>query len=870
MHGFGTLNYKKDSPEAQREKGLYKLEFFAPPLLAGHRVFLVFEGVMTDTEARLNGEPLGPIHQGGFYRFKYEVTRMIKPGETNLLEVTVAKHSANESVNRAERSADYWVFGGIYRPVYLEVVPPQFIEHVAIDARHNGALMLAVCLNGVTRADAEMGMEAQVLSLDGAAVSGQFSCVVTGATARLTTKIEGIKPWSAETPALYQVELRLRHGSELLHRVRERFGFRTVEVRDGDGIYLNGRKLILKGVNRHSFWPESGRCLGESVHRLDIHTIKEMNCNAVRMSHYPPDAEFLDLCDELGLYVLDELAGWHNHYDTDVGRRLVEEMVTRDVNHPCVLFWCNGNEGGFNTNLDTVFAELDLQKRRVLHPWEPFNGINTAHYLAYETAQIAATGAPMYYQAKEGMELINSNLPAGWIYMPTEFLHAMFDGGGGAGLEDYWSMMLRSPLCAGGFIWALTDDGLKRPDTGKIDTAGNQAPDGVVGPYREREASFYAIKQIWSPIQLRMDPAGTLMVDNRYSFTDANQCRFVWQLRKFMRPTDLGPGFVLMAEGTVQAPSIPPGSTGHFKLDLPKLPIAPDALAVSVYDPSGRQLWTWVWPMDGIKRGAFLAEQMGVAVSATDAADAVRIRAGDLTVRISKATGLLCGIDRAGQPFSLTNGPRPALGDAALKRFQHKPEGADYVVMAEFEGQLSSVTWRVCSNGWVRCDFKYLAEGTHDFFGVLFDYPEEHVKRKRWLGNGPYRVWKNRQAGVTLGVWENDYNDTITGWRDWIYPEFKGCFSDVRWLQLETTEGLITLVPEGIPFVQVLTPAQPPDELAGKTKVNLPRCGLGFLHAIPPIGSKFKDPQSTGPQGQPSVASGMYSGSISFYFGQLR
>jgi beta-galactosidase/beta-glucuronidase len=107
---------------------------------------------------------------------------------------------------------------------------------------------------------------------------------------------------------------------ETIHTYKQRFGFRTFEVRDGDGLYLNGRKIILKGVNRHSFWPDSGRCLSEAVHRLDIETIKDMNGNAVRMSHYPPDVEFLALCDELGLYVLNELAGWHNQYDTDIGR----------------------------------------------------------------------------------------------------------------------------------------------------------------------------------------------------------------------------------------------------------------------------------------------------------------------------------------------------------------------------------------------------------------------------------------------------------------------------------------------------------------------------------------------------------------------
>ena len=152
---------------------------------------------------------------------------------------------------------------------------------------------------------------------------------------------------------------------------------------------------------------------------------------------------------------------------------------------------------------------------------------------------------------------------------------------------------------------------------------------------------------------------------------------------------------------------------------------------------------------------------------------------------------------------------------------------------------------------------------------MVFDYPESQVRSKQWLGDGPYRVWKNRLRGQTLGVWKNDYNNTITGWRDWIYPEFKGCFANVQWLQLETTEGPITIVPRDVPYVQVLTPDWPPTNLVGKAYAPLPQCGLGFLQAIPAIGSKFKDATALGPQSQPNVAHGEYSGSVNFYFGEL-
>jgi hypothetical protein len=246
------------------------------------------------------------------------------------------------------------------------------------------------------------------------------------------------------------------------------------------------------------------------------------------------------------------------------------------------------------------------------------------------------------------------------------------------------------------------------------------------------------------------------------------------------------------------------------------------------------------------------------------------VKTGNLTVVFSRQTGRLLSARRGTQTFSLANGPRPAAGDANLVSLEHKVDGTDHVVAATFTGDLKSVTWRVQGSGWVRCDYRYTAEGLKDFLGVAIDYPEGQVKSMRWLGDGPHRVWKNRLRGVTFGVWGNAYNDTITGWSGWGYPEFKGCLANVRWIQLETTEGPITAIPgSDDTFVQVLTPSFPPKNLQMKTAVSLPQAGLAFLYAIPAIGNKFHTAAQTGPQGQPTLAHGEYAGSVSFYFGPL-
>ena len=287
----------------------------------------------------------------------------------------------------------------------------------------------------------------------------------------------------------------------------ERFGFRTIEVRKGDGVYLNGQKIRLKGVNRHCFWPDSGRTLNRTISYEDARLIKAMNMNAVRMSHYPPDKHFLEACDELGLYVIDELTGWQSAYDTKAGRPLVSLLVKRDVNHPSILFWANGNEGGWNTELDGDYALYDPQKRAVLHPWALFGDIDTAHYREYALH----------------LKLLNE---APDLYMPTEFLHALYDGGAGAGLNDYWKAIKNSPRGAGGFIWVLADEGVVRTDRGgRFDNDGNHAPDGIVGPCRQKEGSFYTVKEIWSPVQVLLDTLnasfdGVIPVENDYAFTN--------------------------------------------------------------------------------------------------------------------------------------------------------------------------------------------------------------------------------------------------------------------------------------------------------------------------------------------------------------
>ncbi len=870
MHGFGTLSYHSVEPG---EVGEYRHTFAVPAEWAGRRVFLVFDGAMTDTSARLNGTEVGPAHRGGFYRFRHEVTELVRHGAENTLEVTVAETSADESVNRAERTGDYWNFGGIFRPVWLESVPAQFIDHVAIDARADGSLRAEIEVDGAGDATR---VEAQVCELDGRRVGQPLVApIADSGAAHLEGALGGVRLWNAEEPNLYRLEVRLVEGATVRHVVTKRFGFRTFEVRPHDGFYLNGRRIVLQGANRHSFHPESGRCLAERDHREDIRLMQEANMNAVRMSHYPPDERFLELCDELGLYVLDELAGWQKCYSVEAGRPLVREMVRRDVNHPSILFWDNGNEGGWEAALDADFAQWDPQRRPVLHPWDVHGGVNTAHYRKYDQTLVMAAGGFVGHR-RNGQPMDDAQ-PL--IYLPTEFLHGLYDGGAGAGLEDYWDAMRRSPVAGGGFIWAWVDEGVKRPDTGAIDVVGNKAPDGILGPYREKEASYFTVKDVWCPVVVRERelPAefdGTLTLENRFGFTDLAACRFHWELRRLPDPGAASAEVSIVAANDATAPRIAPGETGSLRLELPADWNAADVLALRAEDPHGRELWTWTWPLGGFGRmtdwtSATVAPE-GVVVAVEDGPDRLRATAGDLVVEFGKNDGRLLSVQRGGEAFSFSHGPRPAVGEAKLESFLWHHDGGNLVVEARYTGALGEVTWIVRANGWLDCEYAYTAEHPSAYRGVCFDYPEELVRTKTWVGEGPYRVWANRRRGTSLGLWHNAYNDTITGHAGWEYPEFKGCFSGVRWLRLETVEGPITVVPgngRGAD-IQVLTPSFPPAELQAKTRVELPECGLAVLDAIPAIGTKFSSADQLGPQGRLAPTPAAHRGRVSFRFGE--
>ncbi|AZI26906.1 glycoside hydrolase family 2 [Pedobacter sp. G11] len=836
LQGFGKYNYgfNKETNKG-REQGLYKYKFTVPTAWKNQKINIVFEGSMTDTEVKINGKLAGEVHQGSFYVFRYDISKLLISGE-NLLEVKVSKHSANQSVNEAERKADFWIFGGIFRPVYLESLPQTHIDRIKIDAKANGIFTANVFTSG--GADK---INVELVDAKGKKFGSDFSTKITANSTNIEKEFKNPALWSSEFPNLYTATISLIKNGKTIHQISKKIGFRTVEVKERDGVYVNGVKMKFKGVNRHSFYPTSGRTTSKKISIADVELMKEMNMNAVRMSHYPPDGHFLDVCDSLGLFVMDELAGWHGTYDTPTGTKLMKEMMVNDENHPSIIFWANGNEGGHNRELDHLFAEEDIQKRPLIHPWEVFNGFETTHYREFNY------GIGNYDHGHN-------------ILMPTEFLHGMWDGGHGAGIEDYWNAMWNNPQSAGGFLWDFADQAVVRTDkNGELDTDGNHGPDGIVGPYHEKEGSFFTIKEVWSPVfvekrEMTAGFDGGFLLENWYAFTNLNQCTFEWKLKKLKAGDDAA-----FKAGKADAPNIKPFEKGKLQVNLPTDWRSFDVLYLIAKDFYGKELFTWSFPitLPAADAAKIVTKTASSKVTLKEDAKVYQVSANGIDLTFDKISGLLQKAKNAKGVIPFSNGPILQEGVNNFKNFTAKTDGENLVISSTYDKKESwnTLQWTVYPSGWLKMEVKYFpAEYFTTFVGLNFSYPESEIKSVEYKGNGPYRVWKNRMKGQQFGIWKKDYNDSATGEPAWQYPEFKGYYSNMYWCEfIGKSQSFKVVTDREDVFLRLFTPKKSKDTEYDNMSPTFPNGDISFMNGISAIGTKTQKPETTGPMGMKNI-----------------
>ncbi len=667
IEGFSRPTFQNPNNDI----GLYRRSLDVPAEFTGKRVLWHFDGSYDGTEVFVNGQRAG-YHESGFTAFDMDVTKYLQPGKKNFFAVRVYKMTPTSVLDKG----DFWALGGIYRENYLVALPSLHVADITVvtdlDAAYkNATLKSTVRVAG--SAGAAFTLSGELYGLDGvkAAVPAMSQSGEIGAdgsaTVTLTAPVTAPKLWSAEKPNLYYILLHVTGPNNAAETVQERFGFKKVEVKNGVVLW-NGAVIKCTGTCRHEEFSPYGHALTEEAWQTDVKLLKGANTNAIRTSHYNHAQRFLELCDEAGFYVLDEVPFcWVSGELGDVTRQWAylqrsKETLERDKNRACVLAWSMGNENGYGANAQ---AALDYMKS------------HDATHLAFISGQGGnARGADFedsHYPSLDKMRQISASpnrqrLPAIITEQPHIFCIKGvmdYDYGNqdfwGRGLANNWDIIWKNDSMVGSFIWEWQDQGMAdkfMDDRRGVDAATglrNNNYKGVVSATREVKPEYYNVKMVYSPVVTearQITPAGgkaVVPVQNRYSFTDLGELACKWQAFAGARE---------LAHGDAQV-ACPPRSAAQATFPATA---GMDTLRLEFIHPDGRSVYS-----ANLRTPDYQPPQAPAALKGqnapqlTQTADEIAIT-GASTLRFDRKTGQIKSWT-AGQETLLIGGPILNLGE---------------------------------------------------------------------------------------------------------------------------------------------------------------------------------------------------------------
>ncbi len=595
--GFGRpiyLNvrypFKKDPPRIQHDYnpvGSYRRYFRIPEKWSQREIFIHFDGVQSAFYLWINGKKVG-YSQGSRTPAEFNITRYLKSGK-NLIAVEVYRWSDGSYLE----DQDMWRLSGIFRNVYLMATPKVHIRDFEIITKpdlsyKNWKLSIIAKVKNYSKYPFKKikvkgniyndsgeklrlhdGFENTTMFLDSSAES----------TLLLKTNVINPKKWSAEKPELYTLILKLfNENNDLLEIESAKFGFRKVEIKNGN-LLLNGKPILMKGVDRHEHNPILGHYLTEKQMIEDIKIMKRFNINAVRTSHYPNDPKWLELCDEYGIYVVDEANIESHGIGYNPEKTLANKpqwkkahferyrrMVERDKNHPSVIIWSMGNEAGDGTNFEYISYWSHLRD-----PSRP---------VQYERAGIRAHTdivVPMYSRIEDLIKYAKRRNDRPLIM--CEYAHAM--GNAVGNLKEYWDVIRKYRVLQGGFIWDFIDQGLLKKDkNGKIFYAyggdfgdkpndNNFCINGLIFPDRKPQPEIREVKKVYQNVHFKpvnlLD--GELEVYNEFFFTNLKEFDIFWNLMENGKTIE---------KGKISNLSLSPRKRNTVKIKYNKSLIKPD------------------------------------------------------------------------------------------------------------------------------------------------------------------------------------------------------------------------------------------------------------------------------------------------------
>lgn len=556
----------------EQSAGIYRRTVDVPASWSGQKIYIHLGAVKSAFLLYVNGKRVG-LGKDSKLESEFDITDFVKSGK-NQLTLYVRRWSDGSFLE----CQDFWRMSGISRDCYLYTRPVvHFYDYWAkADFTNNyadGDLKLSAQVWNETNNDEQNAkVVAQLFDEKGNKIwesSRRLNDLKRkqGRTEiAFTTTISNIKSWTAETPNLYTIQLNLYTADGKLQEViRRKTGFRSIEIKNSQ-MLVNGKPVMIKGVNRHEVDPIDWQVVSRESMLKDVLEMKRMNINAVRTCHYPDDSYWYELCDEYGLYVMDE-ANIESHamgYNTDrtlAGNPLfekahlirMERMVLRDKNYPSIIWWSMGNEAGNGNNFYKGY-----------HLIKGLDASRPIHYERAEQDWNSDIHSGMYF-SPEGFEWAALNVPKPTIL--CEYAHAM--GNSMGNFKEYWDVMERYPSLQGAFIWDWVDQGLKKEKDGKtfwayggdwgpkdVPSDNNFLCNGLVAPNRVWNPHAYEVKKVYQHIAFNWNN-NVLRVTNKYFFRSLENFKYQWRLLK--NGTEV-------KSGTIDGFAIQPKQTATFPL----------------------------------------------------------------------------------------------------------------------------------------------------------------------------------------------------------------------------------------------------------------------------------------------------------------
>jgi beta-galactosidase/evolved beta-galactosidase subunit alpha len=852
-HGYGTprytnifyaIPYNPPFVPADNPTGLYKRQFTVPAAWLSRRTILRFDGVDSVFEVWINGAFVG-LSKGSRCASEFDVSELVREGE-NTIGVRVFRWSDGSYLE----CQDMWFVSGIFRDVYLLSQPDVSVWDYRLESTFSDDLTeVAVNARVSTHGAGDHSVQLRLLDAQLTEVAQLAQASVSGQELAFSLDVPEPELWSAEAPYLYTLLINVRDASgSVVESVRQPWGLRKIDW-DNRSLRVNGKPIMLRGINRHEWDPELGRTQTLDLMHQDLRMMKENNFNAIRCSHYPPDPRFLELCSQYGFFVMDE-ADLETHGAQQCGDQgalsrnpewrdayldRVSRMYYRDRNHTCIVIWSLGNECGLAPNLPNIECCFDWLKQQ--------DATRPIHYpqdhpehVEDQFMDFSLSGYCSMDQVMEKSQADTGGRPV----IATEYGHAM--GNGPGGMKEYWDVFWNSDQMYGGFVWEWIDHAIKVKrdgrdfyayggDFGEPLSDDNFCIDGIVFPDRTPQPALFEFKHVMQPITaVPVDlQNGAISVVNRHDHITLDSFRLNWGITADGETVQSGSlDLPAIPARSVQAITIDydlpvgtPGTTYRLELDfVQKTPFAwhdePLTMAWEQFKLPVEAAPLAVLPAADLPGLSWRQDEHDIIVECADSCIVFDIARGLMSSWRYRDQTLL----KHGPVFNLWRAPvdnenstKRKLGQGEIwkkrtlwdlhfapREFSCEEQGGN-VLLVRISGRWSPGSFDYGFD----CDYLYTIYGSGeiclDLHGIPFgsQMPEmlpkiglkmllpEEFQHVAWYGRGPNECYPDSKEAGRIGVYEKTVPDLFT---DYIRPQENGTRVDVRWVALTNPSGL--------------------------------------------------------------------------------